>query len=550
MARSKLVQKGTGNDLFVYMHIEPESPEVAVQAARATRDTVFVDFWGNGTSAYKTVIPYYGGWRKLVASIAARAGRASFDHVCLTTWSAGSHIIKAVCRGADYTWPDAIVSLDGLYGTKPPGARAGDGNVIFDVELQAVADYALAAARGDRIMVILHSSISTPYGSSGECANLIRAYVERSLGREMELDQSLAPADLDRHEFAEALVLGNLHIVEFAGRDAAEHIREAHLFDEVWRKWIPWATDDAPSSPPSGASSPLSAGSSPLSDEPGTTSAAAAPTTVSRTLRLGDKGDDVGAVQAFLRGAGGIVHLVVDGDFGALTQAAVKTFQRAQGLTPDGVVGPKTIAKMRELGLGAAADAPPPDVPFTVANDPFFPRRPSFAPLVGNAARAAVFGRIEYVSAPVPVNPEAIRITNGWDRDHIVMVEIPQLAGGRVAGAPANGRVPFHKLVAPSAVALFAAWEAADLMHLVKTWDGSWVPRFIRGSRSTLSNHAFGTAMDLNARWNPMGTRGAPRGALGSVYELIPLANEHGFYSGLFFDSRPDPMHFEAARMS
>jgi peptidoglycan hydrolase-like protein with peptidoglycan-binding domain len=542
MARSKLVQKGTGDDLFVYMHIEPESPEVAAQAARATRDTVFVDFWGNGTSAYKTVIPYYGGWRKLVASVAARAGRESFDHVCLTTWSAGSHIIKAVCRGADYTWPDAIVSLDGLYGTKPPGARAGDGNVVFDVDLQAVAAYAAAAARGERIMVILHSSISTPYGSSGECANLIRAYVERTLEREMERDESLTPADLDRHAFAEALVLGNLHLIEFAGRDAAEHIREAHLFDEVWRKWIPWAGDDGPSSPLSGASSPLSTGSSPLSD------AAAAPTTISRTLRLGDKGDDVGAIQAFLRGAGGIIHLVVDRDFGGLTQAAVKTFQRTQGLTPDGVVGPKTIAKMRELGLGAAADSPSPDVPFPVANDPFFPPRPSFAPLVGNAARASIFGRIEYVSAPVPSNPEAIRITNGWDRDNIVMVEIPQLAGGRIAGAPANGRVPFHRLVAPRAQALFAAWDAAGLMHLVKTWDGSWVPRFIRGSRTTLSNHAYGSAFDINARWNPLGARGATRGAVGSVYDLVAIANEHDFFAGLHFESRPDPMHFELAR--
>jgi peptidoglycan hydrolase-like protein with peptidoglycan-binding domain len=540
MARKKLVQRGSGTDLFAWWHIEPESAEVAAQAKRVTDDTVHVEFWGNGTSVYKPVMSSYGGWKKYVEGIARLVGRDRFDRVCLTTWSAGSQIIKTVCRAADHAWPDAIVSLDGLYGTKPPGARAGDGDVIFDAELQAVAAYALAAAQGQRIFVLLHSSISTPYGSSGEVAQLLRHFVEKHVGRPMEIDGAVTPEDLDRHAFSEALVLGNFHLLEFPGRDAKEHVREAHLFDEVWAKFIPW------SKPAGGASSP------PPSPPPAGDAPPASPAPIGAsfpTLRLGAKGDDVRAVQAFLHGAGGIAHLVVDGDFGALTQSAVKAFQRAHALTCDGIVGPGTLAKMRELGFGSAADAPPSTNPFASETDPFFPPRPAFGPLVGNAARAQAFGRIEYVSTPVPTNPEAIRITNGWDRDNIVLVEIPQLAGGRIAGAPTSGRVTFHKLVAPRAQALFAAWEAAGLMPLVKTWDGSWVPRFIRGSRTTLSNHAYGSAFDINARWNPLGARGAARGTVGCVYELVALANEHGFAWGGHFQSRPDAMHFELAQI-
>jgi peptidoglycan hydrolase-like protein with peptidoglycan-binding domain len=39
-------------------------------------------------------------------------------------------------------------------------------------------------------------------------------------------------------------------------------------------------------------------------------------------------------------------HLLADGRFGALTQAAVVAFQRQKGLTVDGEVGPETWAAL------------------------------------------------------------------------------------------------------------------------------------------------------------------------------------------------------------
>ena len=57
-------------------------------------------------------------------------------------------------------------------------------------------------------------------------------------------------------------------------------------------------------------------------------------------LSLGDRGPDVVALQRALNERG--AHLLVDGDFGRNTLAAVMAFQSAQGLSADGVVGPKT----------------------------------------------------------------------------------------------------------------------------------------------------------------------------------------------------------------
>ncbi|MFB2938806.1 peptidoglycan-binding protein [Aerosakkonemataceae cyanobacterium BLCC-F154] len=57
-------------------------------------------------------------------------------------------------------------------------------------------------------------------------------------------------------------------------------------------------------------------------------------------LRLGSKGEDVKLLQQLLNSYG--YSLVVDGDFGSRTDAAVKGFQRSRGLVVDGIVGINT----------------------------------------------------------------------------------------------------------------------------------------------------------------------------------------------------------------
>jgi len=57
------------------------------------------------------------------------------------------------------------------------------------------------------------------------------------------------------------------------------------------------------------------------------------------TLRRGAQGKLVKAIQK-------AVGVNDDGDFGAITEAAVRRFQRLEGLVPDGIVGPKTWAAL------------------------------------------------------------------------------------------------------------------------------------------------------------------------------------------------------------
>ena len=78
------------------------------------------------------------------------------------------------------------------------------------------------------------------------------------------------------------------------------------------------------------------------------------------TVKLGSRGQDVRDVQNALNLLGTIPPVVIDGIFGPITDGAVKRFQTKNSLTPDGVVGPATIARIKLL-LGGTFPAAPSD---------------------------------------------------------------------------------------------------------------------------------------------------------------------------------------------
>lgn len=166
--------------------------------------------------------------------------------------------------------------------------------------------------------------------------------------------------------------------------------------------------------------------------------------------------------------------------------------------------------------------------------------------------RVRIFGAFAYTHYPIPGNAEHIDISHDWDRENIVRVTVP----GNTHFAARATRV--HKLVVPQFQALLEAWQAANLFDRVLTYNGGWAPRFKRQRGSyeervakckqlgaqALSNHAWGTAFDLNAPWNRLGHVPAALGQTGCVRELVGLAEQHGFAWGGDWHT-PDGMHFE-----
>lgn len=250
-----------------------------------------------------------------------------------------------------------------------------------------------------------------------------------------------------------------------------------------------------------------------------------------KPLKLGSTGPEVVRLQNFLIGQK-LYDGPADGDFGSNTESAVIAYQNRRRLKADGVVGNNTLARMISDGFA-----------FLQPVATSYPPRPKFQPLTSNQKRMEVWGPFKWVHKPVPGNRENIEVLGDWKEQNLVRVELEQLTK---RGLKISDDRWFHRRVAEKVDRLFQDWEKEGLLEDILTYDGDYVPRLVRGSSVTLSNHAFGTAFDINAAWNGLGVSPPPTGKKGSVFRLVELANKHGFYWGGHF-SRLDGMHFEHA---
>ena len=147
-------------------------------------------------------------------------------------------------------------------------------------------------------------------------------------------------------------------------------------------------------------------------------------------------------------------------------------------------------------------------------------------------------------------------LTGGSIADVVGTFNYTVLGGGRIApdpswvqaniateAVPILGTVTCHRAIFPQ---LRAALEdivsrgLADEIHPGE-YAGCYYPRFIAGS-TTLSNHSFGLALDLNVPGNQRGTVGEIDRGVVSVFK------EWGFAWGGDW-SYTDPMHFEMAQL-
>jgi Putative peptidoglycan binding domain/D-alanyl-D-alanine carboxypeptidase len=251
----------------------------------------------------------------------------------------------------------------------------------------------------------------------------------------------------------------------------------------------------------------------------------------------------------------------IDGDFGEKTEKATKFFQVDKQLAATGKLDKATLEAARVSGYTVLADNY-----YRDRSSPEWPKKPEGAASPTNAWRNRQFKCFKFTQLARQFRPHAESIVIGgscdnkiedWVKEYIVDIEVKQL---RFA-LGYRGYVRCHRFAAEFIAALFEAWEKADLLHLLVVYEGCFVPRYKRKQspgdepqperRSVdvdqLSNHSFGSAMDLNYEQNQFPAQPALCGEFGSTRELVAVAWALGFYWGGFFK---DGNHFELARIS
>jgi peptidoglycan hydrolase-like protein with peptidoglycan-binding domain len=90
---------------------------------------------------------------------------------------------------------------------------------------------------------------------------------------------------------------------------------------------------------------------------------AANPALAQRMLTPGMQGNDVAEVQTLLRNRGYEIRYGANGGgrgkYGPQTTSAVRAFQQKMGLTPDGIVGSRTLSTLKGLGVGGSTNNAP-----------------------------------------------------------------------------------------------------------------------------------------------------------------------------------------------
>ena len=175
-------------------------------------------------------------------------------------------------------------------------------------------------------------------------------------------------------------------------------------------------------------------------------------------LAFGDSGNNVRKLQNALIELGYMPKGSADSQYGYQTLNAVKAFQRANGLSADGVAGPITLTHLYEnpavIGVTVATEVP------TATPTPPLPSLPTMDPNAVQQAPAALLTRLDgayvisgadgktlYYEAMVNDAPALVKLDLWVDASGTPVLSLPQLAdalGWNLMGSAADGLYALH----------------------------------------------------------------------------------------------------------
>jgi hypothetical protein len=154
-----------------------------------------------------------------------RGAPAHARKVGLSAWSAGYMAVLSIVAQPESKDVDTVILIDGLHG--PRGH--------LELPLAPFVDFARQAEKGERLMIVTHSSIDPPdFASTTEAAH----YLLSALG---EKPEAVKRDDRYGLELVEYFSRGQFHVRGYAGNDKADHCAQVTLLRDAYaalgRRW-------------------------------------------------------------------------------------------------------------------------------------------------------------------------------------------------------------------------------------------------------------------------------------------------------------------------
>jgi hypothetical protein len=191
---------------------------------------------GAGSGVYDRAFRDTTVFDSLLASITnavreARGRDVRLRRVTLSGFSAGHGAIRSILRSnRQMARVDAVLLVDGLHTSYVPEGRVlADSGSLDTTNLVALTDFARAAARGEKRMLITHSEIFPgTFASTTECANWMLA----SLGVPRRAVLRWGPRGMQQLSAASR---GRFALRGYAGNSAPDHVDQLHALPELLR---------------------------------------------------------------------------------------------------------------------------------------------------------------------------------------------------------------------------------------------------------------------------------------------------------------------------
>jgi len=227
-------------DFDVVFHFHGHEP-ARKEWVQVMNGPVFVAFTlGIGSGAYESAFRDPAAFTQLLESVEHAVAerhkrpRARARKIALSAWSAGYGAVEEILHQPIASRIDSVILLDGLH------CDYVSGGGLEEHQLAAFLKFARAAARGDKLMVVSHSSIIPPgYASTTETSN----YLIDALGGRPASSRA-RDSDPMGLELVSRFDRAGFHVRGYSGNAELDHCAHLGLFRDILRvhllpRWYP-----------------------------------------------------------------------------------------------------------------------------------------------------------------------------------------------------------------------------------------------------------------------------------------------------------------------